>query len=80
MTNRIAPESMQAARQYYADNAQACIDDAVSGRVFVNDLPGYIIRTQQAAADDLAGKNDHTFTMRQRAYSIQTGKCVALLP
>ena len=80
MATKITPESIKAARKFYADNASACINDAVSGRVFVNDLPRYITRQAQNGADYLAGKSDNSFTMQQRALYIQTGECPALLP
>jgi len=76
----ITPEAMLAARQWFADNAQACIAEAERGEVRVNDLAGYIASRRQDAADALAGKHDHTFAFRQRAQYIQTGECVPLLP
>lgn len=76
----LAPETIQATRQWFADNAQACIDEAVSGAVKVNDLHGYIKSQERLIEEDLAGVWDHTFTFLQRAYYIQTGESVALLP
>lgn len=72
-------KAIQAARQWCADNATACIAEAQSGEVFVNDLPSYIDWQNKRAADALAGKFDSSFTLRQRAHFIQTGECVALL-
>lgn len=75
----LTPETIEKTRQYYADNAKACIAEAVSGEVRVNDLPRYIIWCEQRAADSLAGKSDHTFTFIQMAWYIQSGECVGLL-
>lgn len=75
----LTQESIQAARQWFADNATACIAEAQSGAVFVNDLPAYIDWQKKRHADALTGKFDSSFTFRQRAYFIQTGECVALL-
>ncbi len=76
----LTTETIQATRQWFADNDQACIDEVVSGQVRVNDLPSLIEWKEQSIADGLAGKWDHTFAFLQRAYYIQTGESVALLP
>lgn len=76
----LTAESMQATRQWFADNSQACIEAALSGEDRVNDLDGYVAWRRQAIADSLAGKGDHTVAFLQRAYFIQTGESVALLP
>jgi hypothetical protein len=75
----LTPETIQATRQWYADNAQACIAEAESGEVFVNDLPSYIAWRKESAADSLAGKYDHSLSFLQRAYFIQTGISVPIL-
>lgn len=76
----LTSETILTTRQWFADNDQACIDEAVSGQVRVNDLPSFIEWKKQSIVDGLAGKWDHTFTFLQRAYFIQTGESVALLP
>lgn len=75
----ITEETILKTRQWYADNAQACIDEAVSGKVRVNGLSEYIEWRRQGAADTLAGKLDHTFAFIQIAYYLQTGISVPLL-
>jgi hypothetical protein len=72
-------QALTAARTYYIELAQACINDANKGILLVNDLPKFITWQKQAIEAFKAGKNDHTFTMQQRAHYIQTGECVALL-
>lgn len=67
-------------RQWFADNAQACIDEAVSGRVRVNNLTSYIADQTQRIQDSLAGKWDHTIAFQQRVLYVQTGVCHAILP
>lgn len=76
----LTTETIQATRQWFADNNQACIDEVVSGDMKVNDLIGYIERQEQLIDECLSGVWDHTFTFLQRAYFIQTGESVALLP
>lgn len=77
----LTPETIQATRQWFADNAQACIDEAESGAVRVNDLDDYREWQRRNAREALAGEWDHSFAFRQRAYWIQTGDDgPALLP
>jgi hypothetical protein len=75
----LTAETIQRTRQWFADNAQACIDGAESGRTQVNDLGRYVAWRRQCIADSLAGKGDHTFAFLQRAHFIQTGESVPLL-
>lgn len=79
-------ETIRATRQWYADNAAACIAEAreyveTGGKsgTRVNNLESYVAWREQAAADSLAGKGDHTVAFIQRAYYIQTGESVPLL-
>lgn len=67
-------------RQWFADNAQACINEVLDRSVKVNDSNKYFAWQKQRIVDSLAGKNDHTVTFLQRCYYIQTGECLALLP
>lgn len=73
---QLTQESILAARQQIADNAQAVIGEAIR----VNDLPGYIRQMQERAELALSGQFDHTLSFRQLAYYLQTGDCPALLP
>ena len=75
----LTESTIQATREWFAANALACIAEAVSGEVFVNDLPAYIEWRMESHAESLAGKWDHTFTFLQRAHYLQTGECVSLL-
>lgn len=80
---QITEESILACRQWFADNAQACVSDVEQG--FVR-MPFHVLESQykekmqKIAKAALAGEYDHTFTFMQRAYHIQTGESVALLP
>lgn len=77
----ITPETVQATRQWFADNAAACTAEAESGAVRVNDLPAYREYNERRAREALAGEYDRSFTFRQRAYWLQTGdNGPALLP
>lgn len=76
----LTQETIQATRQWVADNERACIAEAQSGAVRVNDLPAYVAWCEERAAAALRGDYDHSLTFRQRATYIQTGDCPALLP
>lgn len=75
----LTPESLAAARQWYADNWRLCLEEAESGRQSVNDLATYrawcLANMEKALTDTRL-----SFAMLQRAYFIQTGESVALLP
>lgn len=73
-------ESIQAARQWYNENAQKCIDDAISGKTRVNDLESYIEFRQRSIKDLERDDVSISFALLQKAHYIQTGECVALLP
>lgn len=76
----LTPETIRATRQWFADNERACIAEAQSGEVRVNDLPDYIAWREESAAAALRGDYDRSLTFLQRATYIQTGNCPALLP
>jgi hypothetical protein len=79
----LTEETIQATRQWFADNHQGCIGEVKNGQVT---LPShvnpeeYFAERRRKAAESLAGKWDHTLTFRQRATYIQTGECHAILP
>lgn len=76
----LTQETIFNTRQWFADNAQTCIDQAVSVEVKVNNLDGYIESKETYIEECLSGVWDHTFTFQQRAIYIQTGVCSPLLP
>lgn len=76
----LTEESIQKAREWFADNAQGCIDEVLSGKVKVNDPESYFAWRREQISDAMEGRNDHTLTFLQRAHYIQTGECIALLP
>jgi hypothetical protein len=78
-TTPLTPESILAARRWFAENALACIAEVESGRVHVNDPASYFVWRRQQHDEALAGAYDHTLTFLQRAHHIQTGECVPLL-
>lgn len=73
-------QAVNTTRQWFADNAQACIDEAVSGQLRVNDLAKYVKDQTQRIQDSLSGKWDHTLAFQQRVVYVQTGVCHAILP
>ena len=80
MSTKLTEASMQAARQWYVDHAQRCIDEVESGAVEVNDVEVYYKWCKGLAEQAMRGDYDHTLSFLQRAHYIQTGECIALLP
>ena len=80
MNRTIKPEYMEKARQWFIDNAHACIQEAESGDVYVNDLESYRASKLKDVEDYKNGVHDHTLAFRQRAFYLQTGESVAILP
>lgn len=78
--NILKESSILAARLWFHDNALACIQDILEGKVKVNDQAALIERYTLSAAAYLTGSIDHTLAFRQHAYFIQTGECCPLLP
>jgi hypothetical protein len=76
----LTEESMQATRQYYHDNALACIEEVKSGKVYVNDPESYFEWRMRESKEYIEGKHDHVLAFLQHAYYIQTGESIALLP
>lgn len=75
----ITEDSLNAARQFFIDNAHAQINAVRCGEMKVNDVDKFIDCKIEAMLDYESGRYDHTFTMMQRAHYIQTGESVALL-
>jgi len=75
----LTSETIESTKQWFINNAKACIAEAVSGEVFVNDLESYIDSQNRRIKDFEANLNQNNFTFMQRAYFHQTGHDVALL-
>lgn len=73
-------ESVQAARQFFADNCDQVIAEAKAGIIKCNNLDDLIEWQSDVKGMSLRGEYDHSLMHMQRAYFIQTGKDVALLP
>ena len=76
----ITHETILATRKHFAEIDSACIAEALSGEVKVNDMDKYIKWMEQSTIDTMNGMYDHTLAFLQYALWIQTGKCIALLP
>ena len=75
----LTDETIQATRQWFADNARACIEGVASGKYRVNDPIRYAEQHNKRIVDALSGAYDHSLAFQQRAVYIQTGQCFALL-
>jgi hypothetical protein len=76
---KLTPVTIQKTREWFADNARACIKAASEGEWHVNDLPRYIAQHNQRIEESLSGAYDHTFAFVQRALYIQTEVSAPLL-
>ncbi|MFQ3543589.1 hypothetical protein Q7A53_05840 [Halobacillus rhizosphaerae] len=76
----LTDETIQKTRKWFHNNCMACIEEVKSGKVYVNNIKKYIEMEKESARDYMEGKNDYIFAFVQRAYYIQTGECIALLP
>lgn len=76
----ILPSIIHLTKQYFIDIHHKCITGASEGKFFVNDLNSYIDWQQEMINDLDNGKSDYSFTFIQRAYWLQSGQCIALLP
>ena len=65
--------------QWYADNAQGCIDEVVSGEVFCNNVAEVVARNKERKESFLSGSFDLWLGYYQQACFIQTGEMPALL-
>ena len=72
-------ETRQKAREWFRDNALACIAEMESGAVKVNAPSKYRKQMEQRAVEAMRGDYDSSFTFLQRAHYIETGECIVLL-
>ena len=66
-------ETRQKTREWFRDNALACITEMESGAVKVNDPNKYIEQMKQRAVEAMRGDYDGSFTFLRRAHYIETG-------
>ena len=66
--------------KHFADIYQGCIDEVLSGKVKVNDKEKYFKSCKEMKEKHIKGLSRDNLTYLQRAYWIQTGNCIALLP
>lgn len=66
--------------KHFANICKECIDGAINKDFHVNDLDRYIQDKKRHMNNYIKGLNRNTLTYLQRAYWIQTGELIALLP
>lgn len=76
----LTEETLLKTDQHFADIYQGCIDEVLSGVVKVNDQEKYFAENKRRKEESLKGNKRTIFTYLQRAYWIQTGDMIALLP
>lgn len=76
----LTAESIAAARQQGAQLCQSCIDEVIGGQVYVNDPEQYVRWRREQIGAHLSGAYDGSVAFMQKAYWIQTGEDVAILP
>lgn len=70
---------IKAAQQWYADKAQGCINEAVSGKVFVNNIDSYVKDKQQDKVNYIAGNFEPSLGFWQTAIYLKTSQSVPLI-
>jgi hypothetical protein len=76
----LTKETIKKTDKHFADICQGCIDEVLSGDVWVNDKKKYISDNKSQKQMYLSGEfNRNNFTYLQCAYWIQTGENIALL-
>lgn len=76
----LTPETIDATWKSYADLERACAAGAKSGEFRVNDLDAYLKDCEARAVAYDAHEGRMSLSFIQRAYFIQTGVSVPLLP
>jgi len=77
---KLTPEIIEETKQWYVDLYNACIKEAVSGEVRVNNLQSYVEWQEKCISDIVEGRQRISLSFLQQAYYLQTGKSIALLP
>lgn len=75
----LSVETIQLTCEWYAKNAQDCINEVLSGEVFVNDIDQYCNDKKADIKKYLTGDFDIWLGFYQQAYFIQTNKSVSIL-
>lgn len=70
----ISQELIQQTREWFRDNALACIREAEAGVFHVNDLEGYRLSQTTFIDELMRGDYDGSFAFRQLATFIATGE------
>lgn len=76
----LTAETIDATWAWFADHERACIDAATNGEFRVNNLEKYIRDCKANIERYEAHEGRMSMTFLQRAYFIQTGESVPLLP
>ena len=77
----LTEETIMKTRKFFSDNCYACIEEVKQGKSKVY-IPHeeFFEYEENKAQGYMNGDNDNILSFLQRAYYIQTGKSVALLP
>lgn len=77
---KLTKENILKTEQWFINNAQGCIDEVLSGEVRVNNIDSYVSREKERIEIYRNKTYKISLTFLQKAYYIQTGKSIALLP
>ena len=75
----ITPETIIKTREYGIKQCQACIDEAVSGKVWVNNIESYIEHQQANINKYESGYYDDKLHFLSKAIYIQFGESVPIM-
>lgn len=76
----ITQETINLTRLHFAGIYERCIQGAKDGSMHVNNVEGYILNKEACISEVMQGDNDHQLGFLQRAYYLQEGEMLALLP
>jgi hypothetical protein len=76
----ITQSAIIATRLHFAGIYERCIQGAKDGSMHVNDVEGYILNKEACISEVMQGDNDYQLGFMKRAYYLQEGEMLALLP
>lgn len=76
----ITEKTILKTREHFISIENECLNDVVWGTTKVNDPEKYIESGKSNVRSFKSGEFDHTLTFMQRAYYLQEGESIPLLP
>mgnify|MGYP003640901139 CR=1 FL=1 len=80
MSKIITESTIKETHKHFINIYKGCIDEVLSGEVKVNDQKKYFENCNKAILKHEKGEGTNNLTFMQRAYYLQEGETIALLP